>query len=122
MRVRSNFLLPHTSIDASCSLVRDGNYATRASGIIKSVSFAGEMAVLYLYMRYRYNWNEVTFSMFSTFGMVTNLIGKKIISERRALTARAKEREREREKRNYAKIFRNRILSIYLLISSLTFF
>ncbi|KAL6437541.1 hypothetical protein ACFW04_004171 [Cataglyphis niger] len=34
----------------------------------------GEMAVLYLYMRYRYNWNEVSFSMFSTFGMVTNLI------------------------------------------------
>ncbi|KAL0125339.1 hypothetical protein PUN28_004466 [Cardiocondyla obscurior] len=38
----------------------------------------GEMAVLYLYMRYRYNWNEVTFSMFSTFGMVTNLIGTAI--------------------------------------------
>lgn len=36
----------------------------------------GEMAVLYLYMRYRYNWNEVTFSMWSTYGMVTNLIGK----------------------------------------------
>ncbi|KAI4478139.1 hypothetical protein M0804_012097 [Polistes exclamans] len=35
----------------------------------------GEMAVLYLYMRYRYNWNEVTFSMWSTYGMVTNLIG-----------------------------------------------
>lgn len=39
---------------------------------------SGEMAVLYLYMRYRYNWNEVTFSMFSTFAMITNLIGKKI--------------------------------------------
>ncbi|XP_012222597.1 probable peptidoglycan muropeptide transporter SLC46 [Linepithema humile] len=38
----------------------------------------GEMAVLYLYMRYRYNWNEVTFSMFSTFSMVTNLIGTSI--------------------------------------------
>lgn len=38
----------------------------------------GEMAVLYLYMRYRYNWNEVSFSMFSTFGMVTNLIGTAI--------------------------------------------
>ncbi|KAK2582171.1 hypothetical protein KPH14_004528 [Odynerus spinipes] len=35
----------------------------------------GEMAVLYLYMRYRYNWNEVKFSMWSTYGMVTNLIG-----------------------------------------------
>jgi len=38
------------------------------------------MAVLYLYMRYRYNWNEVTFSMFSTFGMITNLIGKRTVS------------------------------------------
>ncbi|XP_076655497.1 putative peptidoglycan muropeptide transporter SLC46 [Halictus rubicundus] len=35
----------------------------------------GEMAVMYLYMRYRYHWNEVKFSMFTTFAMVTNLIG-----------------------------------------------
>ncbi|KAG7213427.1 hypothetical protein KM043_002711 [Ampulex compressa] len=35
----------------------------------------GEMAVMYLYVRYRYNWNEVMFSMFTTFAMVTNLIG-----------------------------------------------
>ncbi|XP_017893630.1 solute carrier family 46 member 3 [Ceratina calcarata] len=35
----------------------------------------GEMAVMYLYMRYRYHWNEVMFSMFTTFAMVTNLIG-----------------------------------------------
>lgn len=59
----------------------DSDYATRASDIIKFASFTGEMAVLYLYMRFRYNWNEVTFSMFSTFGMVTNLIGKKITSK-----------------------------------------
>jgi len=80
----------------------DNDYATRASSIIKSVSFTGEMAVLYLYMRYRYNWNEVTFSMFSTFGMVTNLIGKKIISERRALKMREREKKiemREKEKK-----------------------
>lgn len=69
----------------------------RASGIIKYVSFAGEMAVLYLYMRYRYNWNEVTFSMFSTFGMVTNLIGKKIISERDAIGS-AREEKIKKEK------------------------
>lgn len=36
----------------------------------------GEMAVMYLYMRYRYHWNEVKFSMFTTFAMVTNLIGE----------------------------------------------
>ncbi|XP_033225473.1 uncharacterized protein LOC117178243 isoform X3 [Belonocnema kinseyi] len=36
----------------------------------------GEMAVMYLFMRYRFNWNEVQFSMFSTYSMVTNLIGK----------------------------------------------
>ncbi|XP_033336856.1 putative peptidoglycan muropeptide transporter SLC46 [Megalopta genalis] len=35
----------------------------------------GEMVVMYLYMRYRYHWNEVKFSMFTTFAMVTNLIG-----------------------------------------------
>ncbi|XP_043267795.1 solute carrier family 46 member 3-like [Venturia canescens] len=35
----------------------------------------GEMAVMYLFTRYRFNWNEVKFSMFSTYGMVTNLIG-----------------------------------------------
>ncbi|KAF3428242.1 hypothetical protein E2986_03677 [Frieseomelitta varia] len=34
----------------------------------------GEMVVMYLYMRYRYHWNEVMFSMFTTFAMVTNLI------------------------------------------------
>lgn len=35
----------------------------------------GEMAVMYLFTRYRFNWNEVQFSMFSTYSMVTNLIG-----------------------------------------------
>ncbi|XP_078036330.1 putative peptidoglycan muropeptide transporter SLC46 [Augochlora pura] len=38
----------------------------------------GEMGVMYLYMRYRYHWNEVKFSMFTTFAMVTNLIGTAI--------------------------------------------
>ncbi|XP_003703016.1 putative peptidoglycan muropeptide transporter SLC46 [Megachile rotundata] len=38
----------------------------------------GEMAVMYLYTRYRYHWNEVMFSMFTTFAMVTNLIGTAI--------------------------------------------
>ncbi|XP_012286336.1 uncharacterized protein LOC105702940 [Orussus abietinus] len=35
----------------------------------------GEMAVMYLFVRYRFNWNEVKFSMYSTYSMVTNLIG-----------------------------------------------
>ncbi|XP_076247991.1 putative peptidoglycan muropeptide transporter SLC46 isoform X2 [Calliopsis andreniformis] len=38
----------------------------------------GEMAVMYLYMRYRYHWNEIMYSMFTTFAMVTNLIGTAI--------------------------------------------
>jgi PCFT/HCP family folate transporter-like MFS transporter 1/3 len=38
--------------------------------------FAGEMAVMYLFTRYRFNWNEVDFSLFSTYGMITNLFGK----------------------------------------------
>lgn len=35
----------------------------------------GEMAVIYLFVRYRFNWNEVQFSMFSTYSLLTNLIG-----------------------------------------------
>ncbi|XP_046744566.1 solute carrier family 46 member 3-like [Diprion similis] len=35
----------------------------------------GEMAVMYLFTRYRFNWNEVQFSMFSTYSMLTNLAG-----------------------------------------------
>ncbi|XP_014208805.1 solute carrier family 46 member 3-like [Copidosoma floridanum] len=35
----------------------------------------GEMAVLYLFARYRFQWNEVQFSVFSTYCMVTNLLG-----------------------------------------------
>lgn len=38
----------------------------------------GEMAVVYLFMRYRFNWDELRFSMFSTYSMVTNLIGTTI--------------------------------------------
>jgi hypothetical protein len=37
--------------------------------------FAGEMNVTYLFTRYRFNWDEVDFSMFSTYSMITNLIG-----------------------------------------------
>lgn len=36
----------------------------------------GEMAVMYLFTRYRFNWNEVDFSVFSTFTTLTNLVGK----------------------------------------------
>lgn len=36
----------------------------------------GEMSVGYLFTRYRFNWDEVDFSIFSTYSMVTNLIGK----------------------------------------------
>ncbi|CAH2040645.1 unnamed protein product, partial [Iphiclides podalirius] len=35
----------------------------------------GEMSVMYLFTRYRFNWNEVDFSMFSTYAMCTSLIG-----------------------------------------------
>ncbi len=34
------------------------------------------MTVMYLFTRLRFNWNEVDFSLFSTYGMVTNLIGE----------------------------------------------
>lgn len=48
---------------------------------------AGEMAVMYLFTRYRFNWNEVKFSMFSTYSMVTNLIGKKFINYNLLMTS-----------------------------------
>ncbi|XP_073951279.1 probable peptidoglycan muropeptide transporter SLC46 [Choristoneura fumiferana] len=35
----------------------------------------GEMNVLYLFMRFRFNWNEVQFSMFCTYSIITNLVG-----------------------------------------------
>ncbi|CAH1381600.1 unnamed protein product [Tenebrio molitor] len=38
----------------------------------------GEMNVTYLFTRYRFNWDEVDFSMFSTYSMITNLIGTSI--------------------------------------------
>ena len=33
------------------------------------------MAVFYLFTRFRFNWSEVEFSFFSTYAMLTNLIG-----------------------------------------------
>uniref|UniRef100_A0A8D8WW50 Proton-coupled folate transporter n=1 Tax=Cacopsylla melanoneura TaxID=428564 RepID=A0A8D8WW50_9HEMI len=35
----------------------------------------GEMSVIYLFTRYKFNWDEVDFSLFSTYSMVTNLLG-----------------------------------------------
>lgn len=37
---------------------------------------SGEMNVMYLFTRYRFNWNEVDFSVFNTFAVVTGLVGK----------------------------------------------
>lgn len=33
------------------------------------------MNVMYLFTRYRFNWNEVDFSVFNTFAVVTGLVG-----------------------------------------------
>ncbi|XP_044728955.1 uncharacterized protein LOC123292386 [Chrysoperla carnea] len=38
----------------------------------------GEMAVMYLFTRYKYNWNEVDFSLFSTYSVIVNLIGTSV--------------------------------------------
>ncbi|KAH1028226.1 proton-coupled folate transporter isoform X2 [Dendroctonus ponderosae] len=38
----------------------------------------GEMNVAYLFTRYRFNWDEVDFSIFSTYSMLTNLIGTSV--------------------------------------------
>ena len=36
------------------------------------------MSVTYLFTLYRFNWDEVDYSMFSTYSMITNLIGTSI--------------------------------------------
>lgn len=38
--------------------------------------FSGEMSVIYLFTRYKFNWSEVEFSFFSTYAMLTSLVGK----------------------------------------------
>ncbi|KAL4120330.1 hypothetical protein QTP88_013046 [Uroleucon formosanum] len=35
----------------------------------------GEMSMMYMFTRLKFNWNEIDFSLFSTYAMVTNLIG-----------------------------------------------
>ncbi|XP_050557078.1 proton-coupled folate transporter [Spodoptera frugiperda] len=35
----------------------------------------GEFTVMYLFTRYRFNWDEVQYSMWSTYSIVTNLLG-----------------------------------------------
>ncbi|KAL4704080.1 hypothetical protein ACJJTC_004426 [Scirpophaga incertulas] len=35
----------------------------------------GEFMILYLFTRYRFNWNEVQYSVWSTFSIITNLVG-----------------------------------------------
>ncbi|KAH9629213.1 hypothetical protein HF086_009603 [Spodoptera exigua] len=35
----------------------------------------GEFTVMYLFTRYRFNWDEVQYSMWSTYSIVTNLMG-----------------------------------------------
>ncbi|CAH0388966.1 unnamed protein product [Bemisia tabaci] len=38
----------------------------------------GEMHVSYLFARYRFNWDELDYSIFSTFSMITSLVGTSI--------------------------------------------
>lgn len=34
------------------------------------------MSVIYLFTRFKFNWSEVEFSLFSTYAMLTSLVGK----------------------------------------------
>lgn len=38
----------------------------------------GEMVVMYLFTRFKYNWDELDFSIYSTYNMITSLIGTTI--------------------------------------------
>lgn len=35
----------------------------------------GEMSVFYLFTRYRFNWSEIEFSLYSAYATVTGLLG-----------------------------------------------
>lgn len=35
----------------------------------------GEMSVVYMFTRYKFKWSEIEFSLFSTYGTVTGLLG-----------------------------------------------
>lgn len=43
-------------------------------------SYTGEMSLVYLFTRYRFNFDEVEFSIFTTYAMATGLLGKQIAS------------------------------------------
>lgn len=43
---------------------------------------SGEVAVFYLFARFRFNWNEVDYSAFSTYCVIVNLIGEPLTPAR----------------------------------------
>ncbi|CAH2232453.1 jg19386 [Pararge aegeria aegeria] len=38
--------------------------------------FWGEMSIMYIFARYRFNWNEVKYSIYSTYSLVTHAVGE----------------------------------------------
>lgn len=42
-----------------------------------SALFLGESSVFYLFTRYRFNWSEIEYSMYSTYAEIINTTGKK---------------------------------------------
>lgn len=44
--------------------------------ILIARNFLGEMNVMYLFVRYKFKWNEIDYSIFATFGFVVHIIGK----------------------------------------------
>lgn len=45
------------------------------------VLFAGELSIMYIFTRYQFNWDEVKYSIYSTYSLVTHSIGKLIITD-----------------------------------------
>ncbi|XP_067013294.2 probable peptidoglycan muropeptide transporter SLC46 isoform X2 [Anabrus simplex] len=79
--VRDFFDIQHV-VETFRVVFKEGKYDRRRRVIMLMVCcmviigpMHGEIAVMYLFTRYRFNWNEVDFSMFSTYSMITNLIG-----------------------------------------------
>lgn len=63
-----------TKLDMLCLLKIATTKKLTKHFIIPSI-YTGEMSIFYLFTRYRFNWGEVEYSMFSTYSMITGLIG-----------------------------------------------
>lgn len=52
-----------------------GNNKSVVAIFSTSIMLSGEMNVMYLFVRYRFGWNEVDYSLYSTFHVIAHMCG-----------------------------------------------